>query len=277
MYSLFTFTSLLVTVAFFVQGTTGQESLYPSGKSFKPGYCNICRDVPDQDYNNPSQFRVLANPSESFQMSGKAWSCGYLQDTVQDVNPYSGAAGEARWCGLAQTFAEQSCTCSGPSIPSMNANVKDLNPACDLCKGQDLDYVPQVNAGITANTGVAGNMNCKGLYNAMSEGVLTSNLCPAVIANAGATCCSINIEEISVSGGGGGGSTSSNNNLNVQKPVCASGAGACVTNGDCCSGLKCTVKVFNMPKSCSSIRTRTRASIAGNGIGGAAARSRTGN
>jgi hypothetical protein len=273
MYSLFTFTSLLVTVAFFVQGTNGQESLYPSGKSFKPGYCNICRDVPGEDFNNPSQFRVLANPSESFQMSGKSWSCGYLQDTVQDVNPYSGAAGEARWCGLAQTFAEQSCTCSGPSIPSMNANVKDLNPACDLCQGQALDYVPQVNAGITANTGVAGNMNCKGLYNAMSEGVLTSNLCPAVIANAGATCCSINIEEINGAGGGGGsssgggGGSSNNNNNNNQQPV----------NNDCCSGLKCTVKVLNMPKSCSSIRTRARTSIAGNGIGGAAARSRTGN
>jgi len=285
MYSLFTFTSLLVTVAFFVQGTTGQESLYPSGKSFKPGYCNICRDVPGQDYSNPSQFRVLANPSESFQMSGKSWSCGYLQDTVQDVNPYSGAPGEARWCGLAQTFAEQSCTCSGPSIPDMNANVKDLNPACDLCQGQDLNYVPQVNAGITANTGVAGNMNCKGLYTAMSEGVLTSNLCPTVIANAGATCCSVDINEISAVGGGGistsningSGGSSSNNNIQ-QQPTCAKGAGACVNNSDCCSGLKCTVKVFNMPKSCSSIRTRMRMSIRGPGIGGAAARSpRTGN
>jgi len=146
-------------------------------------------------------------------------------------------------------------------------------------------YVPQVNAGITANTGVAGNMNCKGLYTAMSEGVLTSNLCPTVIANAGSTCCSVNIDEISGLGGGGistsningSGGSSSNNNIQ-QQPVCTKGAGACEVNSDCCSGLKCTVKVFNRPKSCSSIRTRMRMSIRGPGIGGAAARSpRTGN
>lgn len=267
MYSLSTFRFAFLTISFFVQDTVAQ---YPSGKTFKPGYCNICRDAP----NNSIAWRNIANPSQSFKMNGESWTCGYLQDTVQDVNPYSGAPGEARWCGLAQTFAEESCTCTGPDIPSMNDQVKDLNPACDLCKGQAFDYVPSVNNGLTANTGVAGNMNCQGLYNAMSQGVLTSNLCPTVIANAGPVCC--NVETVTVSGGGGGGGNN-NNQQQQQQQQCTSAAQVCQTNNDCCPGLQCKIKVLNGKKYCSSASTRPRGSIAGKGIGGAAGRSRAGN
>jgi len=264
---MFTFTSLFLTVAFFVEGTTAQyDDQYVS---FKPGYCNVCRDVPGQNVNNPSQFRYLSNPGQSFQMNGKSWSCQYLQDTVQDVNPYSGAAGEARWCGLAQTFAEQSCSCAGPAIASMNENVKDLNPACDLCAGMQLDYVPTVNAGITADTGVAGNMNCKGLYNAMSQGVLTNNLCGAVTQNAGPVCCNLqSIENVIAS---------APQQQTPQQTQCADATQICQTNNDCCAGLNCKVRLLNGPKSCSSSRTRPRTSIANGGIGGAAGRSRAGN
>lgn len=266
MYSLSTFRFIFLTVAFFVQGTVAQ---YPAGKTFKPGYCNICRDAP----NNDIAWRNLANLGESFKMNGETWTCGYLQDTVQDVNPYSGAPGEARWCGLAQTFAENECTCNGPTIPSMNDQVQNLNPACDLCKNQEFSYVPQVNAGITANTGVAGNMNCLGLYNAMSEGVLTSNLCDTVIQNAGPTCCSL--ESVDPVGGGGG---NNNQPQPEQQPQCSGGAQQCSTNDDCCPGLLCKMKIMNGPKYCSSnTSNRPRTSIAGNGIGGAAGRSRAGN
>lgn len=265
MNTLSTFRFVLLTLTFFVQGTAAQ---YPAGQTFKDGYCNVCRDSPS---GQPS--RNLANPSQTFKMNGENWSCQYLQDTVQDVNPYTGNPGEARWCGLAQTFGEQHCACSGPSIPSMNDDVKDLNPACDLCKGMDLDFVPAVNAGITANTGVAGNMNCKGLYNAMSQGVLTSNLCPTVIANAGPVCC--NLESVNIPSGGGGGS--SNPKPAPQQPKCASAAQTCNHNSDCCAGLQCKAKLLRGPKYCASARTRPRTSIAGYGVGGAAARSRSGN
>mmetsp|Transcript_21957 Transcript_21957/g.52264 ORF Transcript_21957/g.52264 Transcript_21957/m.52264 type:complete len:271 (+) Transcript_21957:176-988(+) len=264
------FTTVTFILALFVQDAVAE---YPAGKTFKPGYCNVCRDAP----NNNVEWRNLANPSESFQMNGESWSCQYLQDTVQDVNPYNGAAGEARWCTLAQTFAEEHCTCTGPQIPSMNDSVQQLNPACDLCKGQQLNYVPSVNSGITADTGVAGNMNCQGLYNAMSQGVLTSNLCPIVIANAGPVCCALESIQVGIGGGGGGNYVAS---TPVSKPTqrpCTNAAEVCKTNNDCCPGLECKIKVWNGPKYCSSSNSRPRQSIAGNGVGGAAARSRAGN
>lgn len=263
-----TFRIIFLTTAIFVQGAVAQ---YPEGKTFKPGFCNVCRDAP----NNDVAWRNLANPSESFQMNGETWTCRYLQDTVQDVNPYNGAEGEARWCALAQTFAEQHCTCSGPQIPSMNDYVQDLNPACDLCQGQQLNYVPSVNSGLTANTGVAGNMNCLGLYNAMSQGVLTSNLCPIVIANAGPVCCAL--ESIDIGNGFGGVSSNNVGNPAPTEKPCASAAEICEKNGDCCAGLECKSKVWSGPKYCASSNSRPRQSIAGAGVGGAAARSRAGN
>lgn len=263
----FKIVSLILTL--FVQGAV---ATYPAGKTFKDGYCNVCRDAP----NNSVEWRNLANPSESFKMNGETWTCQYLQDTVQDVNPYNGAAGEARWCTLAQTFAEEHCTCNGPQIPSMNDQVQNLNPACDLCQGQQLNYVPSVNSGITANTGVAGNMNCQGLYNAMSQGVLTSNLCPIVIANAGPVCCAL--ESIQVGNVGASGNTGGNRPVSnpTQRP-CTRAAHVCNTNNDCCDGLECRIRVWNGPKYCTSSNNRPRQSIAGGNVGGAAARSRAGN
>lgn len=271
MYSLVTSCFTFLTVTFFVQGLLAQEYDYPAGKTFKPGFCNVCRDSP----NNDVAWRNLVNPSQSFQMEGESWTCGYLQDTVQDVNPYQGSAGEARWCGLAQTFANDFCTCNGPDIGNMNDQFIQLNPACDLCSGQQLKYVPEVNTGITANTGVAGNMNCEGLYNAMAQGVLTSNLCGTVIANAGPTCCSVDITEI-LPNQVGNNNNNNNNNVQNNEPQCVSAAEVCSSNADCCPGLLCKIKVFNGPMYCSSANNRPRASIASAGVGGAAGRSRSG-
>ena len=272
---------VILATALLVQGAVAQ---YPSGKTFKPGYCNICRDAP----NNNVAWRNLSNPSQSFQMNGEKWTCQYLQDTVQDVNPYNGAPGEARWCSLAQTFAEENCSCSGPDIPSINNNVQNPNPACDLCQGQQLSYVPSVNSGLTANTGVAGNMNCLGLYDAMAQGVLTPNLCPTVIANAGPVCCALesigNLPQQNFTPPQQNNNPSNNNSNNnftpippPQEPQCTTAAQVCLGNDDCCPGLQCKVKVWNGPKYCSSSRTRPRTSIAGSGVGGAAGRSRAGN
>jgi hypothetical protein len=226
--------------------------------------CNICRDSPAGQAT-----RTLADPNASFIMNGETWTCGYLQETVQDVNPYSGAAGEARWCGLAQLWAETNCPCNGPAIAPTTDTFKDPNPACDLCSGQMFASVPQLNSEVTANTGVAGTMNCAGLYNAMAEGVLSSNLCPTVQANAGATCCSI--ESVAPGSGGGGGGTTV-----VAAPTCLSAAVTCGSTAECCAGLQCKQKTLTGPSYCTSARTRPRTSIAGSGIGGAAGRARTG-
>ncbi|KAG7355870.1 ion channel inhibitory toxin [Nitzschia inconspicua] len=248
--------------ALFVQGITAQ-------------FCNVCRDSP---VNQPA--RTLANPNEFFMMNGDPWTCGYLQETVRDVRSQGGAPGEARWCALAQVWAEQHCTCDGPPIPPTTDNIKDPNPACDLCpSGQfQFNYVPAVNADLTADTGVAGNMNCQGLYYAMSEGVLTNNLCPVVRANAGPICCSL--ESVSGSGNGGGSSSgssgSSQQQQQQQQSVCRRPAQICSSHSDCCAGLQCKAKTLNGSKYCTSAREIPRASIAGQSVGGAAGRARTG-
>merc|ERR1712183_642346 len=103
--------------------------------------------------------------------------------------------------------------------------------------------------------------NCLGLYKAMSKGVLSSNLCPQVVANAGPVCC--NLESIKI-----GGSPS-----HQQQPQhCAGPTQVCKTNNDCCKGLVCKTKMIGRPRSCSSSRARPRQSIAGGSVGGAAGR-----
>jgi len=150
------------------------------------GYCNVCR-------LSSQGTRYLTNPSQSWQMNGKRWTCGYLQDTVQDVYPTSNNPTERSWCSLAQIMAEDKCSCGGPSIPPTTDNIKDLNPACNICQGQALNFVPKANANLVADTKVAGRQNCEGLYHAASAGVLSSRNCPIVSANAGPTCCNIDI------------------------------------------------------------------------------------
>lgn len=234
--------------------------------------CNVCRDSP-----SGQQPRTLADPNQSFVMNGETWTCGYLQDTVQDVNPYSGAPGEARWCALAQLWAENNCDCVGPEIAPTTDNYKDPNPACDLCAGQMFDAVPQLNSELAANTGVAGVMNCLGLYNAMAEGVLSSNLCPSVQANAGPVCCSLE-SVVPGQGSGGGSSSGGTTTTTTTAPSCLGAASACESGSQCCDGLECQQRSLTGPFYCSSGgRTRPRLSIAGAGFGGAAGRERTGN
>lgn len=264
-FTSYTSLRLLFLASSVISSAVAQFASGPKG----PFPCNVCKDSPDGQ-----AARTLANPSQSFQMNGDTWTCGYLQETVQDVNPYTGAPGEARWCALAQLWAETPCTCNGPA-PLPPPDIKDPNPACDICpSGQyQFDYVPAVNAELTADTGVAGNMNCEGLYHAASEGVLTSNLCGTVRANAGPVCCNAQNFDIGSPPSGGGGGVSQ---PQVVQPVCARATGACQEDRDCCPGLKCKTKTLTGPKYCASARTRTRASIAGSGIGGAAGRSRAG-
>lgn len=268
----------LVLITLYISSRTVTAQFGSAQKG--PYSCNICKDTAD---GLPA--RELANPSESFVMNGDTWTCGYLQETVQDVNPYNGAPGERRWCALAQLWADSPCTCTGPE-PLPPPDVKDPNPACDICPPglYQFDYVPAVNAEVTANTGVAGNMNCEGLYHAASEGVLTANLCGTVRDTAGPVCCNAEMLQITVatpqSGGGSdpapAPAPAPQQNQQVVQPVCGEPTETCQQDLDCCAGLTCKTKTLTGPKYCASARTRPRVSIADNGIGGAAGRTRAG-
>ena len=65
--------------------TGGLDPNYPAGKSYKPGYCNIC-----------GGDGFLFNPSKTFKNEGNTWSCGYAQNTVQDVSTTQ--AHTLDWC-----------------------------------------------------------------------------------------------------------------------------------------------------------------------------------
>lgn len=152
----------------------------------KPGYCNVCRETPAGQSD-----RYISNPSHSFEMQGVTWTCAYLQSTVQDVDPFHGAPGEARWCSLTQTLAEAHCQCGGPSIPPISDNIHDLNPKCDICHGQALDFVPAGNADLLTAMPGGGHQNCAGLYHAAAHGIFSDSMCHKVQPIAGPTCCNI--------------------------------------------------------------------------------------
>ena len=155
-----------------------------------PVTCSICR----------STSRPLLNPTKSFTMpNGLSWTCNYLQETVQDVDEQSSYESERIMCRQAQLQAETGgCQCGGAALPPMNSMFTDINPACNLCAGQASPVVPISNYNEVVQTNVVGSMNCKGLYDAMTDGIISAALCPAVQRAAGSTCCT-----------GSGGSSSS--------------------------------------------------------------------
>lgn len=160
--------------------------------------CNVCQN---SDYGD----RYLADPSESFVNpgSGSTWTCGDLQEHMQDVNPTSsGAAGEAYLCSVYQIYAEKYCTCNGPEVPSLlDGRYKDVNPSCNLCSGHSLSYVPYFRETQTVDTGDYGTQNCMGLYEAAMDGnIFDSDSCQRVSQTYG-TCCSM--PDLPSSGGGG--------------------------------------------------------------------------
>ena len=254
------------------------------------GACNVCR--------NGGQ---VTNPGHSFQMADPVnnrnidWTCGWLEESVADVNP-QGASGEAFLCGLAQLWAEKECTCNGPPIPPLSDNVIDPNPACNLCQGQALNYVPSFRADDLVETGVAGRMPCSGLYSALSNGVLPASLCPTVRQNAGDFCCSEPVLDpaaiLSLTSNAATtnsatvtstppatGSTSTNNDPVAYAPShgsCHSLHERCEDHLDCCGDNRCKMRVIGDPSICSPGSTFGRQSIS-SGAGGAAGASKLGN
>jgi hypothetical protein len=163
--------------------------------------CNVCQNSDEGD-------RYLADPSQSFVNpgTGDTWTCGFLQEAMQDVDPTSsGAAGEAYLCSVYQIYAEQYCTCNGPDVPSLlDGKYKDINPSCNLCSGHSLNYVPYFREGQTVDTGIYGTHNCIGLYEAAMYGNLfDADSCESV-AETFEACCSM--PDLPDNSGGGNGS-----------------------------------------------------------------------
>jgi hypothetical protein len=131
------------------------------------------------------------------------------------------------------------CDCSGPALPPPTDNYIDPNPACNLCEGRDLNFVPEPNLKKLSNTGCCGNMNCQVLYQGAAEGVLSPKLCRIIQKNSGDDCC--NLESI----------------INPPTPPPAQKRDTCLgfqlpcskTLGlPCCNGLECRDRsVFGDP------------------------------
>lgn len=151
-------------------------------------YCNVCRS--GGQILNPSHAFIMEGKDESGNDVSYDYTCGLLQEYVADVLETGGAPNEALWCDIHQLWAKKGgCECSGVEPPPQD--VHSANPKCDLCAGQELNYVPEALAHELAPTGVAGEMACGGLYKALALGVMTTDWCDITQKSAGPKCCNI--------------------------------------------------------------------------------------
>jgi len=136
--------------------------------------CPICDAVSDKSYNQGLMI----------QMGGESWSCGYLQETVQDVDQFSQWEDEAGICRQSQLLAEDAGCCAQTMYIDLPG--ENLNNPCSLCgAGQ----VPTENKDKLVNTGLVGSHTCGGIEFAMLQGVFSSNMCPQIIPNIERECC----------------------------------------------------------------------------------------
>jgi hypothetical protein len=175
-------------------------------------YCEICPDATKNGVRGASDFYVPYPTRTVPNYSDGTKTCSFLQTTVEDVLRTGGSDGESRHCINTQWLACEA-GCCGPAGAEycFGGNIKDPNPACDICAGQTFSFVPAVNAEKTAKTKNFGTQNCEGLYNAAAEGIFTANWCPIIQSEAGPQCC--NLDGVTPldqdlpafnSGGGGG-------------------------------------------------------------------------
>jgi len=137
--------------------------------------CHICNAVPDKSYD-PS-VRVAVSTSEQ-------WSCGYMQETVQDVDPNSLFEDERHSCRQTQLLAENNGCCSQTMY--INQPGRDFNDPCFLCGSNS---VAPGKSGVLVNTGIVGTHTCGTLDMIMKQNIFSANLCPSIISNVASTCC----------------------------------------------------------------------------------------
>ena len=147
--------------------------------------CNVCKN--GGSIVNPNKEFTMSNPQTG---ESHDWTCGFLEESLADVQQSGGAPGEAFLCSVGQLWAKKECLCSGNPLPPNNNNIHSQNPACDMCatisgnEPYDFDYVPEELADQMVETGISNPMPCGGLYLAMALGVLNVEHCPIVQENA---------------------------------------------------------------------------------------------
>lgn len=137
--------------------------------------CHICDAVVDKSYNADLEVDVG---------DGEMWTCGYLQETVQDVDPNSLFADEQNLCRHTQLKAERGGCCSQTMYIDMPG--ADVNDPCFLCGSNP---VAVGKGDKLVDTGLVGSHTCSSLDMIMRQNIFSANLCPRIIENAASFCC----------------------------------------------------------------------------------------
>jgi hypothetical protein len=139
-----------------------------------PIKCPVCNGVPDKSVFESNKVNVGAS----------MWTCGYLQETVQDVDMNSPWESERLGCSNAQIMAEGGGCCAETMY--INTPGKDLHDPCALCDGLP---VPLSKQNELVNTMEVGTHTCGGLSMIMGQGIFSANLCPIIKQNVKSFCC----------------------------------------------------------------------------------------
>ena len=136
--------------------------------------CPICNALPDNSYFENISVNVG---------TGQPWTCGYLQETVQDTDMNSMYDSERVMCRNAQRLYEEGGCCSQTMY--INLPGRDPNDLCTLCGSE----VPVEKAGELVNTVIMGSHTCGSLDMIMGQGMLSATMCPQIKAYTKDFCC----------------------------------------------------------------------------------------
>lgn len=141
-----------------------------------PVSCPICMAVPNWVYNEGHRVDVGTG----------VWTCGYLQETMQDVNRNSQYETERNSCRQAQLKAEEGGCCESTMFADLPG--EDIHDACDLCGG---GLLPRSKADLLVDTHLLGKHTCASIDNIMKQRMLSTNMCDGVKGWIASTCCSV--------------------------------------------------------------------------------------
>lgn len=136
--------------------------------------CPICNALPDNSYFENISVNVG---------TGQPWTCGYLQETVQDTDMNSIYDSERVMCRNAQRLSEEGGCCSQTMYTNLPG--RDPNDPCSLCGSE----VPVEKAGELVDTVIIGSHTCGSIDMIMGEGMLSATMCPQIKAYTKDFCC----------------------------------------------------------------------------------------
>lgn len=140
--------------------------------------CHICNAVQDKSYD----AGLLVSVAED-----KRWSCGFLQEAVQDVDPKSLNDDERHNCRMYQIKAEEGGCCAQTMY--VGEVGKEIHGSCSLC--DDGGTVPSIKEEVWTMT-VLGKFTCSSLDFMIKENMFSPNNCKKITeGDAPSDCCSI--------------------------------------------------------------------------------------